>query len=76
MSKVILQLDALSCPSCMQKIQGALIHQAGVNDVKVLFNAAKVKVDVDETATTADALANVVTGLGYEVQQVKVRAAK
>ncbi len=30
MSKAILQLDALSCPSCMQKIKGALEKQDGV----------------------------------------------
>lgn len=74
MSKAILQLDALSCPSCMQKIQGALEKQAGVEDVKVLFNAAKVKLNFDESAVTGDALANVVRKLGYEVQSVKVKA--
>ncbi|MYV05954.1 MULTISPECIES: heavy-metal-associated domain-containing protein [Furfurilactobacillus] len=74
MSKAILQLDALSCPSCMQKIQGALEKQVGVEDVKVLFNAAKVKLNFDESSVTGDALANVVRKLGYEVQSVKVKA--
>ena len=49
MSKAILQLDALSCPSCMQKIKGALEKQDGVENVKVLFNAAKVKTDFEIT---------------------------
>ncbi|HAT55570.1 MAG TPA: heavy metal-binding protein [Lactobacillus sp.] len=75
MSKAIMQLDALSCPSCMQKIQGALEKQAGVEDVKVLFNAAKVKTNFDDHIVSADALADVVTKLGYEVQGVKVKAA-
>ncbi len=73
MSKAILQLDALSCPSCMQKIQGALEKQAGVTTVKVLFNAAKVKADFDDGQISADQLANTVTDLGYEVKSVKVK---
>ena len=73
MTKAILQLGALTCPSCMQKIQGVLEKQAGVEKVKVLFNASKVKIEFDDTANTADALAQVVKNLGYEVQSVKVK---
>lgn len=73
MTKAILQLGALTCPSCMQKIQGALEKQAGVEKLKVLFNASKVKIEFDDTANTADALAQVVKNLGYEVQSVKVK---
>ena len=74
MSKAILQLDALSCPSCMQKIQGALEKQAGVDTVKVLFNAAKVKTEFDADQVSAGQLSNVVTDLGYEVKSVKVKS--
>ncbi|WP_172188273.1 heavy-metal-associated domain-containing protein [Lentilactobacillus kribbianus] len=73
MSKAILQLDGLSCPSCMTKIENAVSQQAGVEQVKVLFNAAKVKADFDAEQTTAADLANVVTNLGYEVKAVKVK---
>ena len=75
MSRAILQLDGLSCPSCMTKIQNALGQQAGVETVKVLFNAAKVKADFDADQVNADQLAAVVTNLGYEVQSVKVKEA-
>ncbi|KRN66093.1 hypothetical protein IV80_GL001655 [Pediococcus cellicola] len=57
----------------MQKIQGALEKQAGVQKVKVLFNASKVKLEFDDSANTADALAEVVKKLGYEVKSVKVK---
>jgi len=43
MNKVTMKLDDLTCPSCMTKIEGALSHQDGVKDVKVLFNASKIK---------------------------------
>ena len=73
MAKAIMQLDGLSCPSCMQKIQGALAQQKGVSDVKVLFNASRVKANFDEQVTTADALAEVVDRLGYSVLSLKVK---
>jgi len=76
MTKSIMQLDTLTCPSCMAKIQKALANQTGVNSVKVLFNASKVKIQFDETQTTADQLATVVTGLGYTVQSIKTKQPK
>ncbi|WP_137626145.1 heavy-metal-associated domain-containing protein [Lactiplantibacillus pingfangensis] len=76
MTKAIMQLDTLTCPSCMTKIQKALEKQPGVQTVKVLFNASKVKVDFDDAATTAETLAGVVTELGYAVKQIKVKAEK
>ncbi|MFC6181731.1 heavy-metal-associated domain-containing protein [Lactiplantibacillus daowaiensis] len=73
MSKAILQLGTLTCPSCMTKIEKAVANQNGVETVKVLFNASKVKADFDAAVTSADQLSEVVTGLGYEVESVKVK---
>lgn len=57
----------------MQKIEHAVSGVTGVQDVKVLFNAAKLKTHFDSEQTSADALANVVQGLGYAVESVKVK---
>jgi copper chaperone CopZ len=73
MAKAILQLGELTCPSCMTKIQKAVANQAGVSDVKVMFNAGKVRADFDESQVSADDLAKVITELGYEVLKVKVK---
>jgi len=73
MAKAILQLGELTCPSCMTKIQKAVENQDGVSNVKVLFNAGKVRADFDESKTSADNLAQVITDLGYEVLKVKVK---
>ncbi|WP_300560511.1 heavy-metal-associated domain-containing protein [Companilactobacillus sp.] len=73
MAKAVLQLGELTCPSCMTKIQKAIVNQDGVSDVKVLFNAGKVKADFDESKTSADHLADVIKELGYEVLKVKVK---
>ena len=73
MNKIVLQLDELSCPSCLQKIQSALDKQVGITNVKVLFNAAKVKADFDSDKISADKVADTVTTLGYDVQSIKVK---
>lgn len=71
MSKAVLQLETLTCPTCMQKIQGTLEKVDGVEKAKVLFNSSKAKVDYDTNKVTADRLKEVVEQLGYEVLQVK-----
>lgn len=75
MAKVIIQLGALTCPSCLQKIESAVSKEAGVKKVKVLFNASKVKAEIDTSQTTGEILANTIEKLGYEVQSVKVKEA-
>jgi len=74
MSKITMKLDDLTCPSCMTKIEGALSKKTGVTNVKVLFNASKVKAEFDDSAVSAEDLANVVTDLGYAVQSRKVKS--
>ncbi|MDT3393628.1 MAG: heavy-metal-associated domain-containing protein [Bacillota bacterium] len=73
MAKLVMQLDELSCPSCMQKIQAGVSQQDGVESVKVLFNASKVKAEYDEAVTSPDKLTQSVTDLGYSVQSIKVK---
>ncbi|MEG3032906.1 MAG: heavy metal-binding protein [Enterococcus sp.] len=63
MVKVIIQLGALTCPSCLQKIESAV------------SNASKVKAEIDTSQTTGEILAKTIEKLGYEVQSVKVKEA-
>ncbi|KRL80707.1 hypothetical protein FC17_GL003069 [Secundilactobacillus paracollinoides DSM 15502 = JCM 11969] len=58
----------------MTKIQSAVSKHPGVEKAQVLFNASKVKVDFDDSQTTADELAEVITKLGYTVEHIKVKA--
>ncbi|MCM3633454.1 MULTISPECIES: heavy-metal-associated domain-containing protein [Paenibacillus] len=71
MKKAVMQLEALTCPSCIKKIEGALSKMSGVDDVKCLFNASKAKVDFDDSKVTADQLKETVEKLGYEVLTIK-----
>ncbi|AJH78574.1 MULTISPECIES: heavy-metal-associated domain-containing protein [Heyndrickxia] len=71
MKKAVMQLETLTCPSCMKKIEGALDKVEGVENVKVLFNASKAKVDFDEAKVSTDELKEIVEKTGYQVQAVK-----
>ncbi|MFA6935684.1 MAG: heavy-metal-associated domain-containing protein [Sphaerochaetaceae bacterium] len=74
MKKATIQLGALTCPSCMQKIEAAVKSVKGVSkeSVKVLFNASKVKLDFDETMVNIEAIEKAITVLGYEVKKSQV----
>ncbi|SDK00759.1 Copper chaperone CopZ [Jeotgalicoccus aerolatus] len=76
MQKATIQLETLSCPSCIQKIDNAVKGLAGVekDSVKVMFNASKVKTEFDEAVTAIENIENAIENLGYPVTKSKVKA--
>ena len=50
MQRATIQLETLTCPSCMQKIENGVKSLEGVNkeSVKVLFNSSKVRAEFDD----------------------------
>jgi len=70
MKKTILQLETVTCPSCIKRIEGSLKKLSGVDHVEVKFNASKVEVRHDENEITIDALSHMITKLGYKVLSV------
>lgn len=72
MAKVEFQLETVTCPSCIKKIESALSKTAGVGSAQVLFNSSKVKVEFDESQTGAARLGGVIENLGYRVLSSKV----
>lgn len=67
MKHVTYQLETLTCPSCMAKIEGMLKKTDGVSESQVLFNASKVKVQVDETVVSSAQVRQRIEDLGYKV---------
>ncbi|KRN28873.1 hypothetical protein IV38_GL001081 [Lactobacillus selangorensis] len=57
----------------MQKIQKALQKTNGVQDVQVRFNAGKAIVQADPDVVSSQALADVVTKLGYTVKKITTK---
>ena len=43
----------------------------GVNDVTVMFNAGKVKVDWDDATISEDAISSTIGKLGYPIRKVQ-----
>lgn len=77
MKKATLQLETLTCPSCLQKIENATKELKGVNadSVKVLFNASKAKLEFDEDVISIEEIEKAIQTLGYEVEKSNVRIA-
>ena len=71
MTKKTYQLETVSCPSCIAKIEGMLKKTDGITESEVLFNTSRVKVAFDESALSADGVKDKIEKLGYKVLAVK-----
>jgi len=61
------QLETLTCPTCITRIEGVLNKEPGVEKAKVLFNSSRVKVDYDAEKVTTDRLIEVIEKVGFPV---------
>ncbi|MBM6614956.1 cation transporter [Desemzia sp. RIT804] len=77
MTKAVLTLETLSCPSCMQKIENAVKGLNGIDkeSVKVLFNSSKVKTEFDEQVLSIKEIEKAIVDLGYPILKTKVKSA-
>jgi len=75
MQKATIQLETLTCPSCMQKIENGVKSLEGVNkeSLKVLFNSSKVRVEFDDEKVSIKDIENSIDKLGYEVLKSQVK---
>jgi copper chaperone len=76
MKKATIQLEPLSCPSCLQKIENGVKSLNGVDkdSLSVLFNSSKVKVNFDDEKVSINDIENAISKLGYEVKKSLVKA--
>ncbi len=72
MAKAVFQLEPLTCPSCINKIEAVLNKTTGVSTAVVFYNLSKVKTEYDDTKIEANQLENMIKKLGYEVLSAKV----
>ncbi len=75
MQKATIQLETLTCPSCMQKVNNAVKNLDGVDkdSVNVMFNSSKVKVEFDETKLSVDDIAKAINKVGFDVLKSHVK---
>lgn len=71
MQKVMMKLGGMTCPSCLTKIEKAVKNVDGTDQIKVLFNAGKLKFVMDSTKTNTNDVKNAIENMGYEVMGVK-----
>ena len=77
MKTATIQLETLTCPSCIQKIEGVMKKLEGVDQdsVNVMFNASRVKANFDDEKVSIEQIEKVITILGYGVEKSNVKAA-
>ena len=75
MKSATIQLETLTCPSCMLKIEGALKGLEGIekDSATVSFNTGKVKLNFDEDKLSIEDIEGAITKLGYDVIKSKVK---
>ena len=75
MKTATIQLETLTCPSCMQKIENSIKTLDGIAEdtLKVMFNSSRVKVDFDDDKLSIDNIEDAITKVGYEVKRSRVK---
>ena len=67
MKKAVIQLEALTCPSCIQKIEGAMKQLDGIEQdtVNISFNSSKLKFNFDDEKQSIETVVEAIDTLGY-----------
>ena len=73
LKNVKFQLETLTCPTCITKIEGVLLKQSGLENAKVFFNSSKVKVEYDEEKVSTDRIKKLIEKLGYPVLSSNIK---
>lgn len=75
MKSATIYLETLTCPSCMQKIEGSLKGLTGIKQdtVNVSFNTSRVRLDFNEEEISIDEIEKAIDKVGYEVKRTRVK---
>lgn len=76
MQKAVINLEILTCPSCIQKIENTLKGMGGIekDSIEVLFNSSRVRLNFDSESTTIEAIEKAIEDLGYPIIRSRVKA--
>lgn len=64
-TRTTLRSDELSCPSCVPKIEKALLALPGVERAEVKFSSGRIEVDHDPALSDVNALVKSIAKSGY-----------
>ncbi len=65
-TRTVFRSDELSCPSCVPKIEKALLALPGVESARVRFNSGRIEVEHDVDSASIDKLVSVIKAAGYD----------
>lgn len=65
------QLETVSCPSCIAKIEGMLSKTKGIEFSEVKFNSSRVRVSFNEDQLSSEEIKKKIDKLGYQVLSEK-----
>lgn len=65
METIKIELEPLTCPSCIAKIENVLSKIKGVEAVQVLFHSSKVKLQVKKGEVDPELVYKLLNKLGY-----------
>lgn len=75
MKKLTIEMETLTCPSCIIKIEKLLKSLEGIDkdSVKVSFSSSKARLNFDYTKIKPEEIKESIGKLGYEVLKIKAR---
>lgn len=71
MKTITYQLDTLTCPSCVAKIEKMMKKTKGIKESEVLFNTSRVRATFDDSALESEEIVNKIERLGFSVLSEK-----
>ncbi len=77
MKTATIQLETLTCPSCMQKIEGAVKNLPGIDQasIKVSFNSSRLRLDFNDAEVSIEEIEKAIKRVGYDVEKSRVKPA-
>jgi len=70
MTNITLQLEKLTCPSCMKKITDSVNNLNGVDKIKILFDRNKARVVFDDGMVSEREILHTIEDIGYAAKKI------
>ena len=70
MTTITLQLEKLTCPSCMQKITDSVNELTGIEKIKILFDRSKARVVFEDNKISEEEILHRIEEIGYSAKKI------
>lgn len=70
MTTITLQLEKLTCPSCMQKITDNVNELTGIETIKILFDRSKARVVFEDNKISEEEILHKIEEIGYSAKKI------